>query len=516
MALFDRYVMIDWSAASVPTTGRDSIWLGISAHGEDTTVENVPTRAAAVARLVDIGRNAIDAGHRVLMGFDFPFGYPAGVAERITGQSGALALWRWIAERLEDGEDNANNRFAVAAEMNRQYAGTGPFWGRPATVQEPDIPVKASLREGDGHPPERRLVEKRATNAKTVWQLAYAGSVGSQVITGLPTLLRLREDPAVGDATRIWPFETGLCAPLTPITLAEIYPSLIAADLSEKIKDAGQVRAVANWLATLDQKGELEAQFHGPDASAADRSAIANEEAWILGLEAALGGATGTAVVAPLAPKSKALRYERDPETIYRQSFEIVGREARLDHLPKDLHPVAVRLVHACGMPEITARLSWSEDLLSRAVAAMKAGAPILCDCEAVAAMVIRRALPADNPVICTLNEPVVPALAQDIHNTRSAAAVRLWDKNMAGAIVAIGNAPTALFHLLERLDDGAPCPAAILGFPVGFVGAAESKAELARDARGSAFLTLRGRRGGSAMAAAAVNALARIAGEAA
>ncbi len=207
------------------------------------------------------------------------------------------------------------------------------------------------------------------------------------------------------------------------------------------------------------------------------------------------------------------LRYERDPAEIYRQSFQIVERESRLDHLPDDLQPVAVRLVHACGMPEITARLAWSGGIVASAVAALRAGAPVLCDCEAVAAMVIRRLLPADNRVICTLNDPTVPDLARETGNTRSAAAVELWDQDLSGAVVAIGNAPTALFHLLERIDDGAPCPAAFLGFPVGFVGAAESKAELASDPRGAPFLTLRGRRGGSAMAAAAVNALAGLAG---
>lgn len=202
------------------------------------------------------------------------------------------------------------------------------------------------------------------------------------------------------------------------------------------------------------------------------------------------------------------LRYERDPAEIYRQSFATVRAEAALDHLPGDLHDVAIRLVHACGMPEITARLAWSRDVAGAACAALRAGAPILCDCEAVASMVIRRRLPAENAIICTLNEPEVRGLAEEVGNTRSAAAVELWRTRLAGAVVAIGNAPTALFHLLEIIDDGAPAPAAILGFPVGFVGAAESKAELA--ARSPApFLTLRGRRGGSAMAAAAVNALA-------
>jgi precorrin-8X/cobalt-precorrin-8 methylmutase len=202
------------------------------------------------------------------------------------------------------------------------------------------------------------------------------------------------------------------------------------------------------------------------------------------------------------------LRYLRDPAEIYRRSFAAVRAEARLDHLPADLRGVAVRLVHACGMLEITARLAWSDDLGRAARAALRAGAPVLCDCQAVASMVTRP--PAGNAVVCTLAEPAVPALATRLGTTRSAAAVELWADRIAGAVVAIGNAPTALFRLLELLDGGWPPPAAVLAFPVGFVGAAESKAELAARPRGVPFLTLRGRRGGSAMAAAAVNALAR------
>lgn len=203
------------------------------------------------------------------------------------------------------------------------------------------------------------------------------------------------------------------------------------------------------------------------------------------------------------------LRYERDPAAIYRQSFATVREEARLDHLPEDLHEVAVRLVHACGMTDVPNRLAWSADVAVSARAALADGAPILCDCEMAASGIVRGRLPADNPVVCTLNDPGIPNLAAQIGNTRSAAAVELWQSRIERAVVVIGNAPTALFHLLELLDAGWPRPAAILGFPVGFVGAAESKAELAANPRGVPFLTLRGRRGGSAMAAAALNGLA-------
>ncbi|EAQ08052.1 precorrin-8X methylmutase [Yoonia vestfoldensis] len=201
--------------------------------------------------------------------------------------------------------------------------------------------------------------------------------------------------------------------------------------------------------------------------------------------------------------------YETDPKAIYTQSFATVRAEARLDRFAADLHPLMTRLIHACGMVEIVDRLAYSEQVVVAGQQALRAGAPVLCDCEMVGAGIIRRYLPAGNDVIVTLNDPAVPALAAKIGNTRSAAAVELWQDRIAGAVVAIGNAPTALFHLLELLDAGWPKPAVILGFPVGFVGAAESKAELARDPRGCDYIALRGRRGGSAMASAAVNALA-------
>ena len=201
--------------------------------------------------------------------------------------------------------------------------------------------------------------------------------------------------------------------------------------------------------------------------------------------------------------------YETDPAEIYAKSFATVRAEARLDRFEPDMAALAVRLIHACGMVEIADRLAFSQGAHDAGRAALEAGAPILCDCEMVAAGIIRRHLPAENEVIVTLNEPSVPERAREIGNTRSAAAVELWGERLKGAVVAIGNAPTALFHLLELIDAGAPPPAIILGFPVGFVGAAESKAELARDPRGAEFVALRGRRGGSAMASAAVNALA-------
>ncbi|NJK52368.1 MAG: precorrin-8X methylmutase [Leptolyngbyaceae cyanobacterium SU_3_3] len=201
--------------------------------------------------------------------------------------------------------------------------------------------------------------------------------------------------------------------------------------------------------------------------------------------------------------------YIRDGNEIYRNSFAIIRSEANLSILPADFEAVAVRLVHACGMTDIVEDLAYSIDAVAAGRTALAAGASILCDARMVADGVTRRRLPAHNQVICTLNDSQVPSLAQKIGNTRSAAALELWRSCLEGSVVAIGNAPTALFRLLEMLDEGVPKPSLILGFPVGFVGAVESKAALANNSRGVPFLSILGRRGGSAMAAAAVNALA-------
>jgi precorrin-8X/cobalt-precorrin-8 methylmutase len=201
--------------------------------------------------------------------------------------------------------------------------------------------------------------------------------------------------------------------------------------------------------------------------------------------------------------------YLRDPSEIYRRSFAAIRAEAALARLPVSLEPVAVRLIHACGMTDILDDLAFSDDVVECARGALTAAAAVLCDSRMVTEGIVEVRLPARNRVICMLAEPALSAMAARGGTTRSAAAVELWRPRLAGAVVAIGNAPTALFRLLEILDKGAPKPAAILAFPVGFVGAAESKAELVANSRSVPFLTLLGRRGGSALAAAAVNALA-------
>lgn len=202
--------------------------------------------------------------------------------------------------------------------------------------------------------------------------------------------------------------------------------------------------------------------------------------------------------------------YLRDGEAIYQRSFAIIRAEADLSRFTPEEAEIVVRMIHACGQVEAAMLVHISPDFVADARAALKNGAPILCDAEMVAHGVTRARLPALNEVICTLRDTRVPKLAEKLGTTRSAAALELWRDRLDGAVVAIGNAPTALFRLLEMLDEGAPKPAAIVGVPVGFVGAAESKEALALRRDGVPYLIVRGRMGGSAMAAAAVNALAR------
>ncbi|MCC5036650.1 precorrin-8X methylmutase [Streptomyces sp. WAC 00631] len=201
--------------------------------------------------------------------------------------------------------------------------------------------------------------------------------------------------------------------------------------------------------------------------------------------------------------------YEKDGAAIYRQSFATIRAEADLGGLPADVSRVAVRMIHACGMTDLVGDLGYTPGVVARAREALLAGAPVLCDARMVASGVTRKRLPADNEVLCTLSDPAVPALARELGTTRSAAALELWRDRLDGAVVAVGNAPTALFRLLEMVAEGAPRPAAVIGVPVGFIGAAESKEALAAHPSGLEHLVVRGRRGGSAMAAAAINAMA-------
>ena len=292
--IFDTHIIVDWSARSKPSPARparDSIWWCVATDGVAGNPEYARTRHEAIDRLAALLAAELDANRRTLVGFDFPFGYPAGVAGDLTGRASALALWDWLDDRIEDARDNGNNRYEVAQTINRIYPGVGPCWGRPASWPYPDVPTRKSARtRQDAHPPERRIADDHAKGAKTVWQLAYAGSVGSQVLLGLPALKRLVGDPRIKGQAVIWPFETGLSAPDAPVVIAEIYPSLLKAEIRERrrqgeILDAAQVRVNADAFARLDKRCRLAPLFGGDESlTAEERRIVETEEAWILGL----------------------------------------------------------------------------------------------------------------------------------------------------------------------------------------------------------------------------------------
>jgi precorrin-8X/cobalt-precorrin-8 methylmutase len=513
--LFDAYVMVDWSAAAVPRLGKDSIWIyhlrRIAGEFQPAIAVNVSTRLDAYDRLRDLLVTNLTAGLSTLVGFDFPFGYPHGFAARLklTGPPWR-AVWQMLADRIVERPKNDNNRFEVAEELNRQISGeAAPFWGRPQGPERKYLKPTHHRRHEALDLAERRLADASIPGPQPVWKLVGAGAVGSQALTGIPIVHRLRCDPALAKASIVWPFETGLSVlhrqDRPVIVFAEIYPSLIRSVLREgEVKDAAQVRTIAWHFANLDEAGRLGRLFAGdPNLTAEQRARVEAEESWILGVP--WGEASEAA--ADVAPAL--YTYVRDPNEIYRQSFERIEAEVDLSRFPEELRPLVLRLVHAAGEPALARDLVWSPGAAEAGRAALAAGAPILVDAAMVAAGIIAARLPRRNRVLCFLGDRRVPGLARRLGTTRSAAAVELWRPHLGGAIVAIGNAPTALFHVLELLAAGAPLPALVLGFPVGFVGAAEAKAALAENRLGLAFVALAGRRGGSALAAAAVNALA-------
>ena len=300
--LFDSYVMVDWSAASKPTTGKDSIWIGALAPDARLRLvfrsSNPPTRAKAIEELTELLKRLTGRGDRVLLGFDFPLGFPEGTATKL-GLKDSEPAWKairnFLAKEMKDKPDNTNNRFALAALMNRKLSdGPFPFWGCAKRDVLTTLTMKKSREHGEGDLPEYRLSETAALNRKLgrpqpIWKIAYAGAVGGQALTGIPAVDTLK---AQFDGFSLWPFETPL-APLdrealegVQIVATEIYPSMVAAKAkSTEIKDEAQVRNIAEHFAQLDESGRLSGLFAGPDGlTEADKAVISTEEGWILGV----------------------------------------------------------------------------------------------------------------------------------------------------------------------------------------------------------------------------------------
>ena len=284
---FDTILIVDWSARSAPSPARpsaDAIWIGVARDGVAGVSEYVRTRAEALRRIGDLCALELAEGRRTLVGFDFPFGYPAGFAARLTGQARGLAVWEHLAERVMDAADNVNNRFEVAADINARFGG-GPFWGRPRGVPAA-VPEGKSQSAGAGFA-EFRSVESRTQGAKSCWQLNGAGSVGGQALLGIAALEKLRRDPRLAASVEVWPFDRGLRPPRSPLVFAEVYPSLLAeavraASDAHSVKDEIQVRLLAGAFAALDADGVLDPLF-SPEIASDARDAVETEEGWILG-----------------------------------------------------------------------------------------------------------------------------------------------------------------------------------------------------------------------------------------
>jgi precorrin-8X/cobalt-precorrin-8 methylmutase len=293
--MFDHYVIVDWSAANVPRRQKDSIWIcWLGPDGEH--LENPGTRNEARRLLAERLAVTFAGGQRVLLGFDFPFGYPAGFATRL-GLPGApwRAVWDEIAGLVSDDERNHNNRFKIAAKLNERISTSGggtPFWGCPAKHAGPLLCPKRPLY--DRGLAEKRLIDIWMKGAQPCWKLAYPGSVGSQSLTGIPVVRALRDDPRWAGDARIWPFETGLRPPEdVPIVFAEVWPSWwpVVWDKGKEPKDKAQVRTVARLFSESNREGELAKLFAGdPSLSPEQRRFVESEEAWTLGVTAPARG----------------------------------------------------------------------------------------------------------------------------------------------------------------------------------------------------------------------------------
>jgi len=283
-ASFDAYLVVDWSAAARPKTGSDSIWIHAVGAGSPASF-NPPTRAEAMAHIEARLDPLVERGLRVFVGFDFAFGYPSGLASALSLKGDPWrATWKLLAQEIEDDDHNRNNRFAVAGELNRRISGgRGPFWGCPASAESPTLGSRRLDADQAGLAALRECDRRSPVPPQSALKLFTAGSVGSQSLTGIARLAHLRFKSPIGRHCRVWPFETGWAPPTeAPVVLAEVFPSLLEVRPRDgEVRDAAQVRTLAQWLQARDRAGELAELFRGPGVA---MDAAEREEGWILGV----------------------------------------------------------------------------------------------------------------------------------------------------------------------------------------------------------------------------------------
>lgn len=287
MTLFDRYMAVDWSAANTPKRGKDSIWVSGCSQTYNISPRNILTRYETVKLIKDHIIATLSSQERLLIGFDFAFGYPVNTASKLGGENWS-DLWRHIHDIVEDNKNNNSNRFDVAANLNKRFGATeGPFWGHPHQHKYENLKPKKP-QQAYTSPKEFRIIESRTSGPKSVWQLAYNGAVGSQTLLGIAALEKLRRDSDIGEYIAVWPFETNFTETLSkPIIFAEIYPSSHQGwkDMPYEISDAQQVAKVCQDLKDWDIRGILSAKMTPQNLTRAERQAVLNEEGWIIGVQ---------------------------------------------------------------------------------------------------------------------------------------------------------------------------------------------------------------------------------------
>ena len=295
MSIFGSYLMVDWSARSIPQKGRNSIWYCLLQRGQDAVPRNAATRRSAMAEIRELLLGNVAHGITTLVGFDFAYGFPKGFAAALSLRGEPwLAAWREISRRIQDQDDNSNNRFEVASDLNAVLSGGAfPFWGCPSRFEKSTLWPRRQRQHCEKDLPEYRITDRWLRGPQPVWKLSYAGSVGSQTLLGIPHLMSLRYDDQLSPVSRVWPFEIGLRPPQQRsarkclIVHAEIYPSIVPAQVPSRgeVKDATQVRSAADYFADLDKAGKLATFFAGPmSLTNEQRSQIESDEGWILGV----------------------------------------------------------------------------------------------------------------------------------------------------------------------------------------------------------------------------------------